>query len=423
LGSFSILAIANPFPRSGGGYYRAKKSLMEYRRHGVRAKLLIPPIERYVPDERTLRELMMNGVDFVGFTRITSGSLLSRRLHEFMDPLAPSLALRVNLKTIPRDIDAVVSFHEEWAPIWLSYYIGLKLEKPSAAILQLPAFYALKHRVNAIRRASKLYFDLVYGVDIVRKITSDIYSELRNTIDELVYTRSFRRVLDKLNLIIGISRAVCVEMGLKESSRVHCMDPGVSLDSGDLALIEDIRRKFKEKKGCIVFGGRPDRLKGVAEAILVFKAITERLDGNYKLYITRHLGEREAYRLRRLVKNIGIENKVVFTGFVSREERLKIVREARLMLYPSHVDAYPYAVAESLLLGTPIVAYDIPAIDIYFRGLEGVRIVRELDVEAMVDEAIDILTSRHVEVEPPRLRPWGEIIEEEVSLIKRVAGK
>jgi len=422
LDSFSILAIANPFPGSGGSY-RAKKSLMEYRRHGIRAKLLIPPIERYMRDERTLRELMMNGVDFVGFTRITSGSLLSRRLHEFMDPLAPNLALRVNLKTIPRDIDAVVSFHEEWDHIWLSYYIGLKLEKPSATVLQLPAFYALKHRVSAIRRASKLYFDLVYGAYIARKIVSGIYLELRNTLDELVYTRSFRRILDKLDLIIGISRAVCVEMGLEESSRVHCMDPGVSLDEGDLVLIENIRRKFKEKKGYIVFGGRPDRLKGVAEAILVFKAIAERLDGNYKLYITGHLGEREAYRLRRLVKNIGVEDKVVFTGFVSRDERLRIVREAKLMLYPSHVDAYPYAVAESLLLGTPIVAYNIPAIDIYFKGLGGVRVVRELDIEAMADEAIDVLTSRHVDVEPPRLRPWGEIIEEEVGLIRRVSGK
>jgi len=119
---------------------------------------------------------------------------------------------------------------------------------------------------------------------------------------------------------------------------------------------------------------------------------------------------------------LGIEDKVVFTGFVPREERLRIVREAKLMLYPSHVDAYPYAVVESLL-GTPIVAYDIPAIDIYFRDLEGVRVVRELDVEAMTDEAIDVLTGGRVEVEPPRLRPWDEIIEEEVGLIRRVAGK
>jgi len=200
------------------------------------------------------------------------------------------------------------------------------------------------------------------------------------------------------------------------------MDPGVSLDKEDLKLIEEIKVRFKEKRAHVAFGGRPTYDKGVVKGLIVFREISRRL-GSYKLYITGRLGERELLRLRRIAKMLGFEDKVVFTGFVSREERLRIVREAKLMLYPSHVDAYPYAVAESLLLGIPIVAYDIPAINIYFKGLGGVRVVRELDIEAMADEAIVVPTSRHVDVEPPRLRPWGEIIEEEIGLIRRVSGE
>jgi len=41
-------------------------------------------------------------------------------------------------------------------------------------------------------------------------------------------------------------------MGLELSDRVHCMDPGVSLDEEDLGLIDDVRSKFKEKKNYIV---------------------------------------------------------------------------------------------------------------------------------------------------------------------------
>jgi len=151
----------------------------------------------------------------------------------------------------------------------------------------------------------------------------------------------------------------------------------------------------------------------------VFKKIAN-IFNSYKLYVTGKIGSNTANKLLRFAKRLGIGDKVVFTGFVSREERFRVVREAKLMLYPSHVDAFPYVVAESLLLGTPVVAYDIPAIDIYYKGLEGIRIVRKLDMDAMASEAIDILFRDRVDVEVPRLGPWRDIIEEEVSLIKRV---
>jgi len=100
---------------------------------------------------------------------------------------------------------------------------------------------------------------------------------------------------------------------------------------------------------------------------LVFRKIAS-VFNDYKLYVTGKISNNIANRLFRFAKRLGIDDKVVFTGFISREERFRIVREARLMLYPSHIDAFSYAVAESLLLGTPIVAYDIPAIDIYYKG-------------------------------------------------------
>jgi len=225
-----------------------------------------------------------------------------------------------------------------------------------------------------------------------------------------------------MELIVGISRAVCVEMGAEESSRVHCMDPGVSFDEEDLKEIQAIRNRVKEKKGYLVFGGRPDAAKGIVEALLAFKKIAERFPDR-KLLITGKIHSAVAERIRRAAKKIGVDEKIAFTGFLPREERLRALREAAAVLYPSHVDAYPYAVAESLLLGTPVIAYSIPAIEIYFGELSGVRTVEELDTDALAEEALEVLSSSRVEVElPPRLRPWEEIMDEEISLIERAAG-
>ena len=46
------------------------------------------------------------------------------------------------------------------------------------------------------------------------------------------------------------------------------------------------------------------------------------------------------------------------------------------MIYPSHVDAFSYTVLEALNLKTPVIAYDIPALRIYYNNLEGVTLVK-----------------------------------------------
>ena len=94
--------------------------------------------------------------------------------------------------------------------------------------------------------------------------------------------------------------------------------------------------------------------------------------------------------------------------------------KARLMLYPSHEDTFSYAVLESLHLGTPVVGYKIPALEIYYGGLPGVVLVEEWDLEALAVKTMEILEKRVDAVEPPKIKPWGEIMSEEVGLIHKL---
>jgi len=416
-----LLVVANPFPASGGGCYRAAKSLTSYPLHGIEPYLLIPPIYYDTYDADTMLKLISGGVRILGLTGLYNpGNFVLKRIRELFYPLLPKVFIDLDPGSYPSDFHAVLSFHETWDSLWLAYFMSSRIGRPSIAVLQLPPYYASRNRLKTIREARRLNFSYVYGDSVVSNFLIYVYGSYRDILDDAVYTPRFKSLLNGYSLIIGISRSICVEMGLDESSRVHCMDPGVTLDEGDLELIKSIREKTREKKNYIVLGGRPSWEKGIAEALLVFEKVSRRFP-NYKLYITGKIRDYLYARLRGLARKLGIEDKVVFTGFLPREERLRIVAESRLVLYPSHVDAYPYAVAESLLLGTPIVAYSIPAIDIYYRGLEGVRIVKELDLEAMADESIDMLSQGNIEVESPRLRSWDDIIREEVNLLKHVA--
>ncbi|PUA31934.1 MAG: hypothetical protein B7O98_08070 [Zestosphaera tikiterensis] len=412
-----LLAVANPFPWSGGNY-RAMKSLINYPSFGIKPYLLLPSVDYESYDVNFISTLVAKGVDVVGCLGYNPKGVITARIRALLHPLIPKVLTHVNLKDLPSDVNAVLSFHEFWEALWVTQFVASKMGKPSIAVLQLPPFYASKNRLRALRQAIKIYYNSLYGSNNIKGVVTRTYLNALN----MLHSRRSAGILKKYSFIIGISKAICVETGLNPSSRVYCMDPGVTLDDEDLKLINEVRDRFREKKNYVVFGGRPAVDKGIAEGLLAFKKITERFN-SCKLYITGKVRSRVVNRLLKFAKRLSIEDKIVFAGFIPRKERFRIVREAKLVLYPSHVDGFPYAIAESLLLNTPVVAYDIPAIDIYYRGLEGVKIVKELDVNAMVDEAINILSSNKVEVEKPKLRLWNEIIEEEINLIKHVASK
>ncbi|MGC9106484.1 MAG: glycosyltransferase, partial [Thermoprotei archaeon] len=71
----------------------------------------------------------------------------------------------------------------------------------------------------------------------------------------------------------------------------------------------------------------------------------------------------------------------------------------KLFIYPTHVDGFSLAVLESLALGTPVVAYGIPAIRTVYSGLSAVKIVEEFDQEGAAKKAAEILSMSEKEIE------------------------
>jgi len=208
-------------------------------------------------------------------------------------------------------------------------------------------------------------------------------------------------------------------MGSEWVDKVVLIDPGVSLDKEDLELIKHIKKKVKEKADYVVFGGRPSAIKGLAEALIVFKLVTKYFPG-LKLIITGEIPAETLLPAKRTCRKLGIEDKVMSTGFLPREKRFEIVARAKLMLYPSHEDAFPFAPLESLHLGTPVVGYRIPALELYYSQLPSVELVEEWDLEALTMKTIDLLEKRVEIVELPRIKSWEEIMFEEVGFLLKL---
>jgi glycosyltransferase involved in cell wall biosynthesis len=75
--------------------------------------------------------------------------------------------------------------------------------------------------------------------------------------------------------------------------------------------------------------------------------------------ILRFCGEGpEEGRLRRAARSWGLEDRVRFEGWMSREQVLPVLASAGALIHPALHDEAPLAIAEALTLGTPVVTLD-----------------------------------------------------------------
>lgn len=116
-----------------------------------------------------------------------------------------------------------------------------------------------------------------------------------------------------------------------------------------------IRDSSKPKKTkTILFTGRLAKQKGLDTLIYALK----RIDGKFSFELNI-LGEGSLFpALNRLVKGLGLSEKVFFSGIV--DDVVRYLREADLFVLPSRYEGMSNALLEAMACGVPVIASDIP---------------------------------------------------------------
>jgi glycosyltransferase involved in cell wall biosynthesis len=228
-----------------------------------------------------------------------------------------------------------------------------------------------------------------------------------------------KKLLSGFNLILATSPSIPLEMGDEWVCRVISFH-GYGLDRGELEVLLEFRETSVEPhKPYIVFPARLSILKGLADLLLV-SAILKRTYLNFKLLLIGSGSRMVESQMRRIISNLGLKDNVVLLGYMRRDhDYWSLGRKANLTIYPSHVDSFSYTVLESLLLGVPVVAYNIPALKLNYGGVEGLYLVEEGDIEALAAKVVEVLERRRVEVEIPPVRTNYEVALEEKALIEK----
>jgi len=207
---------------------------------------------------------------------------------------------------------------------------------------------------------------------------------------------------------------------------VYILKPGNAFDDNILSL-----RNTRSKKDYAVYYARLVPEKGVLEIPLIWYLVSALRPT--KLVIVGRFFNQEIYsNFRKLLEDLGIEDFIVYKGFIqSREDLYKLVANAKVLVYPSHYDGFSLVVLETLALGTSVIAYNIPALSDIYSSLLPVKLVEECDIRNMALNTIKVLNKDTIqysrEHESPEVRHflelhrgWRRVAKAEINLFKRI---
>jgi len=176
-------------------------------------------------------------------------------------------------------------------------------------------------------------------------------------------------VLFGLNLLRDASKGIALSsaeaeqyrrMGLPED-KVAIIPNGIDLaEYANLPAKGCFKKKFgiPEEKKIILYLGRIHKTKGVDFLIKAYAHLTKRLGVKDSVLIIAGPDDGYLDEAKALAESLGVSSSVVFTGFISKEDKLKALVDAEVFVTPSFY-GFPMTFLEACAIGTPIVTTNL----------------------------------------------------------------
>lgn len=182
----------------------------------------------------------------------------------------------------------------------------------------------------------------------------------------------------------------------------------------------------RKEPGLVIYLGRLKKYKNVDHLIQAMAIVREEV-ADARLMIVGTGDRRRA--LEALARSMGLDDAVRFTGFVSEEEKLRLLTRAEVAAYPSSKEGWGITVIEANACGVPVVATRVPGLrDAVVDGETGV-LVPLGDRKAMAHALIDLLRDREKRdrfagnaVARSRLYTWENTARQTLQVIRRTMG-
>ena len=125
--------------------------------------------------------------------------------------------------------------------------------------------------------------------------------------------------------------------------------------------LEYIKNKYSIDSPFILYIGGFSTRKNVKELIIAFNKIKKSLKKDYKLVLCGSIKD-EGVKLQNLCKELLIDDKIIFTGFIPDDELPLFYNAAELFVYPSLYEGFGLPPLEAMSCATPVITSNLTSI-------------------------------------------------------------
>jgi glycosyltransferase involved in cell wall biosynthesis len=125
--------------------------------------------------------------------------------------------------------------------------------------------------------------------------------------------------------------------------------------AGDLSHSKDLAYDLT------FMAARLERRKGIFDFLKVVYDVKTSLGKDVRaIMLGRFIDERTQYLFKREIKKLNLDQNVEMPGFVSEQEKSRIICSSKVFVYPSVKDVFSISLLDALSCGCPAVVYDLP---------------------------------------------------------------
>ncbi len=150
-------------------------------------------------------------------------------------------------------------------------------------------------------------------------------------------------------------------------------------------------RKFKKTASYpydVVVLGRIAPVKGIFDTVKAWEKVHTAIPGARLAWLGGG-GDNHKKKMVEMIKQRSLSDTFELLGYVSKDEKYNILKNAKVFLCPDHENGWGLAVCEAMASGLPVVSYDLDIFgNVYHKGYRSVPL---FDTESFAKKIIELL--------------------------------
>ena len=248
-----------------------------------------------------------------------------------------------------------------------------KIAKKIVKNFDIIHIYSWYHHIGIefFKAAKKYNIPLIFSAMGTLQDDAQSFYKIQKSIINLFFTK---KIIDYASVLhsVGYSEIESyIKYGGKKEKIIQ-IENGINLRDFELKNPSDILKRLDiTNKPYILYLSRIHQKKGIELLLNSFNELS-RINDEICLVIAGSGESNYVQKIKRNVKDLGLTNRVKFTGLVSHDEKLTLLKSAKLFSLTSKSDIHPRVVQEALTMGIPVVISkesDYPEVEEYKAGI------------------------------------------------------